>query len=249
MISGEYNDKWQRELKGIAMINGSESVDIKHFRPRRPGPELDVEDAVIRSIPVLMKHCQYPLWAGSSLTIGAGMPDVVIAAYTPEIAQMEELEIADIRIVSYLRKVNRARLETICRRSQQQHNQVATSLEKLLEAKAIWLNGDAYSLTEQWRNILPEIVTIEAKARDWQKAVCQAARNRIFSHRSFIAVPVQLAERIKKEPILNQLGLGLLSANGDENVHILRNPRREPPSVWEYYYRLAAIVVDQKRQC
>jgi hypothetical protein len=187
------------------------------------------------------------LWAGSSLTIGAGMPDVVIAAYAPDLEKLEELDATDVRIVSYLRRVNRARFDTVCSRSRQQGNQVAASLEKLLEARVLSLEGGVYALADQWRCILPEIVTVEAKARDWQKAVCQAARNRIFSHRSFVAVPSHLAQRIQREPVLSQLGLGLLSVNGDENINELRKARRGNPSVWEYYYRLASIVVDERK--
>ncbi len=54
-------------------------------------------------------------------------------------------------------------------------------------------------------NQIPHFFTSEANTFG------QAVRNRIFSHRSFTALPDIIAERIRLELSLRKLGIGLLS--------------------------------------
>jgi hypothetical protein len=101
-----------------------------------------------------------------------------------------------------------------------------------------------YALSEDWRAVLPEIVTIEVKVGDWRRAVAQAARNRIFAHRSFVALPDQVARRVKTETIFRELGIGLLSVASDNEVRVVRRARRATPKVWFYYYSLAFMAAE-----
>ena len=130
-------------------------------------------------------------------------------------------------------------------RSQKKAN---TQIEWLLDEKIIFSKSKRFFLCPLWSKILPEIVTIEAKVTDWQKAINQANRNRIFAHRSFIALPKNVAERIKKEPSLKRFGLGLLSVDEDNNVSVLQKGRRSNPCVWSYYYQLAFLVANNQRK-
>ena len=115
-------------------------------------------------------------------------------------------------------------------------------LYKLVEAEAVVSLSNSFSLMPVWRRILPEIVTIEIKVANWRRAVEQAARNRIFAHMSFVALPERVSQRVRAEPIFRTLGIGLISVADDGDAAIIRRPRHKRPAVWTYYYQLASIL-------
>jgi hypothetical protein len=104
------------------------------------------------------------------------------------------------------------------------------------------VSDKAFVLPPKWKEILPEIVAVEVKVSDWHRAIEQAARNRIFANRSFVALPEQVALRVRAEPLFRQLGLGLISVIEGGAVRVLRKARRRQPMVWNYYYKLAVVL-------
>lgn len=220
---------------------------VNYFRPRKPGPELIVEDAVVKHIPQLFSNNFERSWTAGSVPIGAGLPDLIIASYNPDVLKLSQIEVSNCRILAYLRMARFADLESLMRVVKIPRKKANVQIEWLLDEKVIFSKSKGFFLCPIWSKILPEIITIEAKVTDWQKAINQANRNRIFAHRSFIALPKNVAERIKKEPILNKLGLGLLSVDEDNNVSVLRRGRRSNPFVWSYYYKLAFLVANNQR--
>lgn len=222
--------------------------DVTYFRQRKPGPEIEIEDAVARCIPDLFPSNGDPRWTAGSLTIGSGMPDLLIASYEPQLFALAHVEMPDAQILAYLRAVRHARMETIAERVGRPHQTVIRCLDGLVKAKAISSGSQTFSMSPKWRSILPEITTVEAKVTNWKKAVDQAARNRIFAHRSYIALPASVAQRIRLEPVFQQFGLGLIAVSGEDEVTILRRARRSQPKVWAYYYQLAFQIATQARK-
>lgn len=221
---------------------------VNYFRPRKLGPELIVEDAVAKHIPQLFSNNYERSWTAGSVPIGAGLPDLIIASYNPDVLKLSQIETSNCRILAYLRMTRFADLESLMRIVKIPRKKANTQIEWLLDEEVIFLKSKRFFLCPLWFKILPEIVTIEAKVTDWQKAIDQANRNRIFAHRSFIALPKNVAERIKKEPSLKKFGLGLLSVDKDNNVSVLRKGRRSNPFVWSYYYQLAFLVANNQRK-
>ncbi len=155
---------------------------------------------------------------------------------------LAQVELQDAQILAYLRAVGKARLKTIAERIGGAPGKLSSRLYGLVEAEAVVSSSDTFSLTPAWRQILPEIVTIEIKVANWQRAIEQAARNRIFAHLSFVALPEKVAQRIQTEPILRKLGIGLISVTDNGTAIVIRKPRRKAPTVWTYYYQLASIL-------
>jgi hypothetical protein len=216
-------------------------MEVTYFRPQRPGPEIALQQAVAASISNILPSEGRPTWTASSIPIGAGMPDLVIVSYRPEVVALAKLEMASSEILAYLRVVTRAKLNTIVERVSQPRTTIVRCIDGLLDMNAIVLGSDTFSLNSMWRSILPEIVTIEAKVRNWKKAVAQAGRNQIFAHRSFIALPDCAADRVRAEPIVRRLGIGILGVGESGEVRLRRRARRTQPKVWTYYYKLASF--------
>lgn len=217
-------------------------MSVTYFRPQRSGPEAVIEDAVANQIPNLFPSENHSLWAAGSLPIGAGMPDLVVVSCKPQVFALAQVEIPTIHILAYLRTVGSASLGTIIDRTGMSKNTAVCYLNSLIEVEAVLRDNGAYSLLPTWREILPEVITIEVKVKKWKRAVEQAARNHIFAHRSFVALPDYVAQRVRLEPILRLLGIGLLSISDDYAVRILRRSRHRKPRVWKYYYEIASLV-------
>lgn len=214
---------------------------VTQFRPRRHGPEAIMQDIVAGQIQELFCPSP-PSWIAASVPLGAGIPDLVVVSYNPQVFALANIELTDAQILAYLRAVGKARLETIAQRMGTSPKELSDRLSSLVDAAAIETSSNTFSLAPPWRQILPEIITIEIKISKWQRAIEQAARNRIFAHLSFVALPEKVAQRVRTEALLVELGIGLISVSEDGAAAVIRKPRRTRPIVWTYYYQLASLL-------
>jgi hypothetical protein len=192
-----------------------------------------------------------PHWVASSVPVGAGMPDFILATYRPEIGKLDEGSDDCARVLAYLRLVRSARPETLAERIGYPFKRLTGVLQRLVDAEAVIGRGNVLRLATKWRRILPRTVAIEAKVSDWKKAVEQASRNTIFANYSYIALPRSLAEHVCQNALFDRLGLGLLGVEKGGDVRILRRAPRTKPIAWYYYYNLALTLsrTDEARQC
>ena len=223
-------------------------AEITHFRRRRLGKETKLEDAIIRCIPQFFRSYKYKFWAGGSVPLGAGFPDIVIVTYKPEVFELSRMNNSNIHILAYLRSTSKARIETISKHIGFAESVIGECLEELIEAKAVKKTSSFFTITRDWRRVLPEIIAIETKVTNWRRAITQAGRNRIFSNRSLVALPEKVAQRVKREPALKQLGLGLVSVSEKRDISVIRRGKCTQPSVWSYYYQLAFYVASHSME-
>ena len=217
-------------------------MEVTYFRSRKDGPELAIENAVANCSRSLFTKGSGSSWIGGSMPIGAGMPDLLVVSYKSEISSFENPNVLDDNILGYLRTVNFVGIETISERIGESRETVSYKLKYLEKYKIVLRSKRNYRLLPIWRNILPQVIAIEAKVKNWQVAIKQAARNRLFAHRSFIALPCDTSKRIRSEPILGQLGIGLLSVDQSGDVSILKQGRSSTPKIWTYYYKIASFI-------
>jgi hypothetical protein len=213
---------------------------------RRPGPELDVEDAVVASLPELLPSDERPSCVFGSRTIGAGIPDLTIVYCTPGAGVPADSHPSTVDILAYLRVVNQARSDTLRDRLRLRQQVLDSCLDELMKAGALQGRGDTFTLNGSFRQPLREVVTIEAKVSKWRDAVSQAARNRVVAHRSFIAVPEAQARLAVQDSRVALLGIGVISVAGTE-VKLVRRSRRSRPRVWRYYFELALASAQHMR--
>jgi hypothetical protein len=217
-------------------------MNVTYFRQRVDGPESHIEDAVVHHIRSLFCGDETPIWMGGSIPVGAGRPDLVAASCNPNVTALAQADTSTLYVLAYLRAVRRARIHTIAERTGIKEKLINRNLEDLVEAKAVYSDSNTYWLSPCWREIIRELVVIEAKVADWQKAVYQAARNQIFSHRSFVALPESLAKRVYCNSTIGKLGIGVLGVSEEHGVRVVRKSIRRKPRVWWYYYQIALIV-------
>jgi hypothetical protein len=217
--------------------------NISYFRSRIPGPEIALEDVVTNNIGHLVPSNSLPSWIGCSPRIGAGMPDVLFAYYEPQILMLSKNDFSQTQLLAYLRAVNGAHLETMVIHLKYPENVLSFYLQELINLDIVKQFNGIFELSPLWKNILPTIISVEVKVNDWRRAISQAARNRLFSHKSYIALPKKTADRIKKDDLFSDLGIGLLSIDNDF-VYEEIPPVKSEPQIWEYYYRLAYLLAN-----
>jgi hypothetical protein len=217
------------------------TMEVTYFRKPRLGLELQMQTEVARQIPRLFPSDNRQYWTAGHVPVGAGMPDLVVISSEPEVITLSNVCLPHTHILAYLRTVRGARLDTIVQRLRWSRKLVTQCLEALIEAQTVDEADAVFSLRPRWRTILYDIVTIEVKVEDWRRAIDQASRNSIFSHRSYIALPAIVANRIRSEPIFRQSGIGLLAVNDSGDVLEVRRASRRHPQVWAYYYELASL--------
>ena len=217
---------------------------VPFFRPRRDGPECKLEDRVIDHLPHLFGS-EYPVWMAGSVPLGAGLPDLILATYHTLVAGLAEAGPVETNILAYLRVVGRARPDTIATRLRLSQKIAEQCVKTLLAADALTACARSVTLTPICRNLLPEVTAIEVKVDNWQRALSQAIRNRIFAHRSFIALPVGVAVRVYRAPALIRNGIGVIGIDGVGRVTVVKPAVSGRPKVWAYYYKLAVLVGQQ----
>jgi len=226
-------------------------MSVSYFRPRRPGPELDIEDAVVSQVDTLFGERACHWWLGGSVPVGAGRPDFIAVSYEFRLTALANVQTNGL-LLAYLRSIREARLETISRRVGRSPRMVEKELAALREIDAVWeRKGGIFSISPGWRDVLRVIVAIEAKVSDWKNAVRQAARNRTFANRSYVALPCKTAERVAPSPVFEELGIGIISVDDGGEARIMRLASPALPRVWLYYFRLASLVANEvpKQQC
>ncbi len=217
------------------------SREPRQFRHLRSGPEAKLQLTVQSKLHELFPQTAKPVWTGGSVPLGAGFPDIVRAVYEPEVAALSGADDTSLAVLAYLRTVGKARRDTISLRLRKTEKAIGLRLAAMEAASIITEQNGSFVLASQWRCVLTEVLCIEVKVADWRRALSQAARNRIFSNKSYIALPENVAVRIRAEDLIRHLGIGLLAVSEDDTVRIIRRPRSVKPKAWRYYYSLASM--------
>ncbi|HUX09828.1 MAG TPA: hypothetical protein VMW51_04245, partial [Terriglobia bacterium] len=84
-----------------SMSSLADPIPVTQFRARRHGPEALIQDIVACQIPELF--CPSPhSWAAASVPLGAGIPDLVVVSYNPQVFALANIELSDAQILAYL---------------------------------------------------------------------------------------------------------------------------------------------------
>lgn len=205
------------------------------------GPEADLQRAVEANLsaifPQQRKHLALVL---GSFTLGAGRPDILLASFDEQVTRLSEVDPQAHALLPYLRLAKRATAKTVAHRLGRSLKSTERALSQLVEARIASRRGATYSLTRRWQTIIPDIVAVEIKVGNWRRGLAQAARNRIFAHRSYLGLPESIARRVRKDKLFRAFGVGIIGITSSGRIHIVRAARRTKPKVWSYYFALAS---------
>lgn len=223
----------------------SSTRQVRSYGRTVPGPEAKL----MRSLKswAVDREREAAHWAASGLAIGAAEPDLVLVACRPSVHGLREMTPLHARVLAYLAEVDGARASAIARRSNLDPEVVEAALGDLVAVGAVTSGTRKLGLAPTWKGEVVDTVAVEAKVTDWRRGARQAARNRVFAQRSFLAVPSRTAARIESDPWLLSLGIGILAV-GSTGVVVAREAPRSRPLIWFYYYWLAVFVAASLRR-
>jgi hypothetical protein len=92
------------------------------------------------------------------------------------------------------------------------------------------LGGGRYRLDDDF--VLPniEITSFEFKLSNWRRALYQATRYRVFSHRVYVVLPAESTRAAAENSnLFAGLNIGLIAHSSDGNCHQLVRPRKREP--------------------
>lgn len=211
----------------------------KHFGPQRIGPEAELENYIAENAGNVFGEKIKPFWVGVSLRIGGGIPDIILAAYKPQIIKLAGAGRNDFDTLGFLRQMGCIKLKTAYKRLYRAKKDINESFDRLVRLGVVSETGGTFILKKEWRDILPIIVTIEAKVDKWRKGLEQARRNTIFSYYSYLALPKTAAFRIRLDKLVVKSRIGILGIDFEEGLSIVRPGPFNKPRVWKYYYNIA----------
>lgn len=213
---------------------------VNYFRPRRPGPEILLQDSLVAGFHSLLDSSK-TWWVGGSLPLGASEPDLLAANYSIELNEARQIDNLEIELLAYLRAVREARIDTIASRLRMTLEDAESRVSKLSAIGAL-TRTSTVALTRHWRNVLPEVLTIEVKVSNWRRALVQASKNLVYSHYAYVAFPAPLATRVRYHSSFSRFGVGILAIADNGVVTVSRRPRRTNPRAWRYYYAIASHI-------
>jgi hypothetical protein len=235
-------------MQQIALYLPSEgpmhASEMIQYGSLKQGPEAPLQHAVEVQLLDLFPQQDRLVWRAGSAPVGAGKPDIILAGCAPEVVALDHKDARARALLAYLRIARKAKLATMSTRLGYDTNSVRKSIEGLVESKIVLSENDSFKLSEPWKSVLPEIITIEAKVGDWRRALNQAVRNQLFAHRSFVALPSSVALRARDDEMFKRYGIGILSVEKCDSVRVLRHARRATPRIWLYYYLIASLAAE-----
>lgn len=220
----------------------------QRLRPRRMGPEFDLQLLLEDQIANIFSVKSTNTWLASEISVGAGKPDLVMACFSDILKTSCGNEFNSNELLGYLRTAKSAKPETISVRLNSPLRKVLRKIDYLQERGILYSRGNSYGIHKSWRDVLNNLIAVEVKVADWKKAISQAIRNTVFTHRSFVALPTSAAERAAQDLNLNRFGIGVISIAPNGTARLLRRARSSPPKVWSYYYAVADMVSNDIRE-
>ena len=183
-----------------------------------------------------------------------GIADLVLGTYRAHPSQSTIRETINLNWISPLTSfetgsiIDLANFMTIYRVSRKT---ASKQLQEYAEAGFLQpLERDKYKIIKKYKPITDSVISIEAKLKNWQRALQQAHRYKRFSHKSYV-----LLDESKSHPALKNIALfrkyniGLMTMNHDSyKVHHM--PTRQEVKKTYSYLRVNEVAYSYfKEQC
>ncbi len=145
----------------------------------------------------------------------SGVADVIVVSWvkerTPNLnSSRRSLTKNDLKILHYIstKKSRGISYKTIEKKLGYSEKPILNTINKLEKADLIVCSGNIIKVKDLKSNFfLKEIISIEAKLKNWKKVIEQATLNTIFSSQSYILIPEQKARNTRYFDHLDNPGL------------------------------------------
>lgn len=187
-----------------------------------------------------LKTCLRSKYTRSSIeileevSVGYGIADIVITELKKDYISTKSCENSldsnDINIFSIVREAQSTTIKNIINTTRCSRRVVLLSLKKLLANGYITQAEDDLSIKEDYELNFIHNFAIEAKLKDWKKALKQAYRYKWFAEYSFVVLDAHYSKpALKNIDIFEKYNVGLASVTVDGKLKRHFNPKKEMP--------------------
>ena len=177
-----------------------------------------------------------------------GIADVVLGTFKPGVTRQAVRESINPNWVTPLASLKRGTKLTVEQFRQTHGLSKAGAMKRLNEyAEAGFLNrvdSNTFRVTKEYKAVANLVVSIEAKLKDWRKALVQARRYKRFSDFSFVLLDGAQASAAKNHlSLFEAQNVGLVSLTVDKlEFHFI--PKKNEKKMTDYYLRINEVAYD-----
>lgn len=165
------------------------------------------------------------------VNVGFGIADIVVVEHTPCQYHQQSLTKHDIAIYKLAEKHRYCIVSDIAKTTRLNKQQIDSSLSKLGElGYVVWRDQNTIELAKKYENTIRDVVAVEAKLKDWRRALNQAYRYKWFASRSYVLLDdAHLKPAIKNLTSFQEMGVGLMSLDLAGNCKTVYEPISDKP--------------------
>lgn len=181
------------------------------------------------------------------VNLGYGIADLVIALYeNVDGSRKVFLNSTQIRILRIIEENPGILLGTIVDKTKASNRLVSKSLDVLVGENLIVVGNNGIKPNDKYVSTLKNSIAIEAKLKDWKRALKQAYRYKWFSDRSFVCIPdTNIKPAISNIDSFKQMQVGLISICKNNGFNIIYNPKPTKPICREMNLLLNECLLNQ----
>lgn len=168
------------------------------------------------------------------VSLGYGIADLVVSNLKEPISQIEANKIAlnnsDINIYNLINKSERISYDDILDITRSSKKEIFQSLDKLVANSYIKIEDSKFIIDKEYELPFHVNFAVEAKLKDWRRALSQAYRYRWFADYSYVVIDEEYSKRAMNNlNLFEKYNVGLASISTEGNFKRVFNPIRSKP--------------------
>ncbi len=168
------------------------------------------------------------------VSLGYGIADIVISDINnrniENFSVGESLTKSDINIYIIINKNPNVSFDNILDTTRTPRKAILKSLRKLINRGLVKQKDDSFSIQEQYQLPFKNNFAIEAKLKDWKRALSQAHRYKWFAEYSYVVLDAHYSQpAIQNIGLFRKFNIGLATITPDGEFTRIFNPIRQKP--------------------
>lgn len=163
--------------------------------------------------------------------LGYGIADIVLTHTSEHLEKRETfLNLIEIRLLKIISRSAGIKIELISERTKLNRRKTLLAITNLINLNLVQIKNDEVYPQNEYVRTVTKTIAIEAKLKNWQRALKQAYRYKWFSHKTFVCLPVDsINPALKNIEKFKQMGVGLLGFSESMGIQTLYEHESEEP--------------------
>lgn len=165
------------------------------------------------------------------VNLGYGVADIVLTqcVESPE-KRNKYLNLLEIKTLKIINENPEITVESITEKTKVPRRKIISAIHFLENLSLVRNEKDMISPLKKYVSTVKNTIAIEAKLRNWQRALKQAYRYKWFSHKSFVCLPSNRVNPARKNiEKFKKMGVGLVGFCENKGFQVIYSPRTEEP--------------------